>query len=729
MKTLEVYLAELLDINPNIDIGEIEKAYNMAEQMHEGQLRKSGEPYLIHPIEVSLILAGLGMDERTIVAGLLHDAVEDTPYRVEELKNDFGSEVALLVDGVTKLASIRYESKEERQAENLRKMFLAMSKDIRVLIIKLADRLHNLRTINYMSENQILDKCRESIEIYAPLASRLGMYNLKFELEDISLKYLEPDAYYELVAAVNEKKSERQAAIDQVIGELREKLDELHIEYDVSGRSKHFYSIYRKMKYQNKQIDEIFDLIAIRIIVSSSRECYEILGLVNSLYTPLPGRIKDYIAQPKQNLYQSLHTTVIGSKGQTFEIQIRTKEMHQVAEYGIAAHWKYKEGIDESQEEVKLAWLRQTLEWNQDYNDPREFMDALKMDLFSNQVFVFTPRGDVIELPAGSTPIDFAFKIHSDVGARCIGAKINGKMVSIDYELQNGEIVDIVTSNSSKGPSFDWLKVAKSSHARAKIRAWLKKQDRSTNVEKGKELIERTIKRKGYDPKQVVKNTTLLRIAKQQKMATVDELLTSASYGGAVLSKVVAGLIDTYESDIEEKKERDRDTIESHNKGSKSQPLAHKDEGNGVGITGTSGLLVRLARCCSPVPGDEIVGYITKGKGISVHRTDCTNIVNIPESEKGRLIDVQWEQEGALPSDYDADLYIKAVDRKGLFSDISRVALELDINITRVDSRTNADESVDMELTLKISNVNQIQAVMKRLKMVEGVNDVLRARI
>ncbi|MEG2199234.1 MAG: bifunctional (p)ppGpp synthetase/guanosine-3',5'-bis(diphosphate) 3'-pyrophosphohydrolase, partial [Anaerovorax sp.] len=466
---MENFTEELLAINSSLRVELIEKAFKLAQERHEGQFRKSGEPYMIHPIAVAKILADLGMDENTIVAGLLHDVVEDTPYTQEELKRDFGNEVSILVDGVTKLGSLVYENKEERQAENLRKMFLAMSKDIRVLIIKLADRLHNLRTINYMSVRQFEDKCRETLEIYAPLASRLGMFSMKFELEDIALKHLDPEAYYDLVEQVNTKKQKREEYINQVIGEIKEGLEDLNLNYEIQGRSKHFYSIYRKMKYQHKQIDEIFDLTAVRIIVETVKDCYAVLGIVHTLWKPIPGRFKDYIAMPKTNRYQSIHTTVIGDNGDPFEIQIRTYEMHKIAELGIAAHWKYKEGITSDKEEDKLAWLRQTLEWQKEMNDPAEFMETLKVDLFSNQVFVFTPKGDVIELPSGSTPLDFAFKIHSAIGVKCIGAKVNGKMVPIDYTLENGNIVDIVTSTNSKGPSIDWLRIAQSSNARSKI--------------------------------------------------------------------------------------------------------------------------------------------------------------------------------------------------------------------------------------------------------------------
>ncbi|MEG0392872.1 MAG: bifunctional (p)ppGpp synthetase/guanosine-3',5'-bis(diphosphate) 3'-pyrophosphohydrolase, partial [Anaerovoracaceae bacterium] len=515
MENRQAFLDSIKAINPNYHMEIIGEAYDVAERMHDGQYRKSGELYLSHPMEVAKILAGLGMDESTLVAGLLHDVVEDTDYTTEQLKEEFGEEVELLVDGVTKLGSLVFENKEERQAENLRKMFLAMSKDIRVLIIKLSDRLHNLRTINYMSEKQIHDKCQETLDIYAPLASRLGIYSMKFELEDTAMKYLYSKEYADISSKVSAKKEERQAAIDNVLADIQETLDDLNIKYDISGRSKHFYSIFRKMKYQNKNIDEIFDLMAVRIIVDSIKDCYAVLGIVHTMWTPIPGRFKDYIAMPKPNMYQSLHTTVMGDTGSPFEIQIRTYEMHRIAEYGIAAHWKYKEGVSKDKEEVKLAWLRQALEWQKDTNDATEFMETLKIDLFALQVFVFTPAGDVIELPAGATPLDFAFKIHSDVGAKCIGAKINGKMVPIDHKLDNGDIIEIMTSPNASGPSIDWLKIAKSSTARTKIRQWLKKENKSDNVEKGKDSLDKYVRKKGYAPREVLKNSNILKVTKE----------------------------------------------------------------------------------------------------------------------------------------------------------------------------------------------------------------------
>lgn len=725
MEIMENFLKDLLEINPKIDIELIKKAYLVAERYHEGQLRKSGEPYLVHPVEVAKILADLGMDENTIIAGLLHDTVEDTPYSEEELKNDFGEEVAILVDGVTKLGSLVYESKEERQAENLRKMFLAMSKDIRVLIIKLADRLHNLRTINYMSQAQIIDKCKETLEIYAPLASRLGIYTMKFELEDIALKHLDAEAYYDLVSQVKVKKKNREEIINKVIEEIKANLEDLNIHYEITGRSKHFYSIYRKMKYQDKQLEEIFDLTAIRVIVDTVKDCYAVLGIVHTMWKPIPGRFKDYIAMPKPNRYQSLHTTVIGDNGEPFEIQIRTYEMHRVAEYGIAAHWKYKEGVTDQQtdnDEGKLAWLRQTIEWQKDLNDPKEFMETLKMDLFSNQVFVFTPKGDVIELPAGSTPLDFAFKIHSAIGAKCVGAKVNGKMVPIDHTLRNGNIVEIVTSANSKGPSIDWLKIAQSSNARNKIRQWLKKENRSENTDKGKEMLEKFVKRKGYDTQQVLKSQYISRCAKNFKLATAEDLYTAIGYGGVLLSKVVAMLLSFYHEDQKaelKRKEKAEQSVENKKK-------VRKTEQTGVMVKGVDNLLIRFSKCCNPVPGDEIIGFITKGRGISVHRKDCVNVLSMPEDERQRFIEVEWDKQKDNMS-YDTDINILSEDRKGLFSDLSRVCEDMDVHITGVNAKSAKDGIVNITMTLSISNTGQIAKVLRALKSVPGVADVYRA--
>lgn len=718
---MDEFLDYLKELNPNYDLELIKKAYITAATMHKGQLRKSGEPYIIHPVETAKILAQLGMDEQTIVAGLLHDVVEDTPYTEEQLTEEFGSEVALLVDGVTKLGNLVFETKEEAQAENMRKMFLAMSKDIRVLIIKLSDRLHNMRTIDYMPPNKIKEKCKETLEIYAPLANRLGMFNMKFELEDIALKHLEPEFYSNLAKQINQRKEEREQQISKIIEQLKGALDKLNIHYEVKGRSKHFYSIYRKMRDKHKQLDEIFDLMAVRVLVDTIKDCYAVLGVVHTMWRPIPGRFKDYIAMPKSNMYQSLHTTVFGDDEHPFEIQIRTYEMHQIAEYGIAAHWKYKEGIKSDQEEGKLAWLRQTLEWNKDMDDSKEFMETLKMDLFSNQVFVFTPAGKVIELPAGSTPIDFAYKIHSAVGNKCIGAKINGKMVPIDHVLENGNIVEIITSANSKGPNIDWLKIAKSSNARNKIRQWLKKENKSENEEKGKSMLEKYIRRKGYDPQQIIKTQRINRVAKELKFPNVEDLYSSLGYGGTMLSKVLDLLVKFYDEEKQAELKRLKEIKNYEHKPSKKK----SENTGGISIKGVDNLLIRLAKCCNPVPGDNIVGFITKGRGVSVHRADCPNITSLPEEERARFIDVEWDIDKQQAT-FETEVAIVGEDRKGLFSDLSKICEDMDVHITGVIGKSNNDNTASITLTVQISNVNQISQLISRFKSLMGVIDVYR---
>ncbi|MEE0772263.1 MAG: bifunctional (p)ppGpp synthetase/guanosine-3',5'-bis(diphosphate) 3'-pyrophosphohydrolase [Anaerovoracaceae bacterium] len=733
MKKKSEFLNSILEINPKYDTDIIGKAYDIAEEMHRGQLRKSGEPYLIHPLAVSEILADLGMDEETIVAGLLHDVVEDTPYTREELVEDFGEEVELLVDGVTKLGSLKFESKEARQAENLRKMFLAMSKDIRVLIIKLSDRLHNLRTINYMTHDKIIEKCRETLDIYAPLAARLGIYTMKMELEDIALKFLEPEAYYDLAEQVSERKGEREDAINHVVEEIEKTLNEIDIKHDIYGRSKHFYSIYKKMKYQHKTIDEIFDLMAVRIIVESVKDCYAVLGLVHTMWKPIPGRFKDYIAMPKPNMYQSLHTTVISDSGKPFEIQIRTYEMHKIAEYGIAAHWKYKEGIASDKEEVKLSWLRQALEWQKDVNDPKEFMESLKMDLFSSQVFVFTPQGDVIELPAGATPLDFAFKIHSDVGCKCVGAKVNGKMVTIDHRLENGNIIEIVTSPNAAGPSIDWLKIAKSSSARNKIRQWLKKENKTDTIDKGKDQIDRYIRKKGYDPRALLKNNYVNKAAKEMGYKNSDELYNQLSYGGPLQTKLV-NLLLSYDADdkaaLEAEKEKsllENLTEISEKTQKRIQHRKRQEEDSGVIVEGVDNLMIRMAGCCNPVPGDDIIGFITKGRGISVHRRDCDNIKALPEEEMKRCISVSWNPD-ILDKSFNAEINLVAKDQKGMLPSISKVCEDMDVSILGLNARADKNENININLILSIKDKSQIEKMCRSFKSIPGILEAYRAK-
>ena len=732
MVTKAEFLEKILSINSKYDTDLIGKAFDTAQRLHDGQLRKSGEPYFIHPINVAYILAEMGMDDATIVGGLLHDVVEDTDYTREQLVEDFNEEIALLVDGVTKLGTIKFESKEEIQAENFRKMFLAMSKDIRVLIIKLADRLHNMRTMGFMKPEKIVEKCNETLDIYAPLASRLGIFKVKFELEDLALKSLHPEEFQELKQKVNKRKEEREATINNVIGDIKDALDDMNLHYDIYGRAKHYYSIYKKMKLQNKQIDEIFDLIAVRIIVDNVKDCYAVLGIVHTMWKPIPGRFKDYIAMPKPNMYQSLHTTVIGDNGEPFEIQIRTYEMHQVAEYGIAAHWKYKEGDTSgksSNDDIKLAWLRQSLEWQQDINDPKDFLETMKMDLFASQVFVFTPRGDVIELPAGSTPLDFAFKIHSAIGCKCVGAKVNGKMVTIDYTLQNGDIVEIVTSANSAGPSVDWLKIAKSSNARNKIRGWLKKENKSDNIEKGKDLIDKYIRKKGMDPALCAKSVYLNRAFKAMNFSSADEAYQQLSNGGTLVSKFCNLLFGYYAEETKTEVKTNEEVIDELKaaEARKAKLQRRNQDSPGIIVKGADNLMIKLAKCCNPVPGDEIVGFITKGRGISVHRCDCSNITSLPESEKARFIEVEWE-DLKVGKSYNADICIIGTDRKGMLSDISRVCEDMDIHLSGVNAKSGKDGSLTMTITLSISSTQEMQKVLRNLRNIEGVLHVYRAK-
>ncbi len=734
MKTKSRFLEEILQYNKNYDTELIGRAYDKAKELHQGQLRKSGEPYLIHPVAVAIILAELGMDDETLVGGLLHDAVEDTSYTIEQLTADFGREVALLVEGVTKLGTLKFDSKEEEQAENYRRMFLAMSKDIRVLIIKLADRLHNMRTIEYMTPEKVIEKSQETLDIYAPLADRLGIYTVKNELENTALKYLHPAEYEAIEQALNEKKLSRGGFIDGVIEELRAALDKMGMHYEISGRMKQIYSIYHKMIIQQKQIDEIFDLIAVRVIVDTVRDCYAVLGQVHTMWKPIPGKFKDYIAMPKPNMYQSLHTSVLAAGGQPFEIQIRTYEMHRVAEYGIAAHWKYKKGDTsgvQNSEDVKLSWLRQTLEWQKDMKDPKEFMETLKVDLFSSQVFVFTPQGDVLDLPAGSTPLDFAFKIHTDVGLKCVGARVNGKMVTIDHPLRSGDIVEIVTSASSSGPSVDWLKIAKSSTAKAKIRQFLNRQNSGNEIARGKEALEKYVRKKGYEPQTVLRANYLNNAWKQLNFNDLNEAYKQISQGGTVLSKFGSLLIDQKKEDEEKERKRKEEKAEAILKQAQSAAgknrNGNRQSDSGLYVKGADNLLIRTARCCNPVPGDEITGFITKGRGITVHRKDCSNVTSLPPEERGRCIEVFWEKPEEGKS-YQAELALVCSDRKGLLSDISKVCDEMDIAIEGLNGRVQKDGKVRIILTLSIVNTEEMQRVLRALRSIPSVMNVYRSQ-
>jgi len=723
----EKFIQDMNEINPKYDDSVIIKAYEIARKLHDGQFRKSGEPYITHPVAVAKILAGFGMDNETIIAGLLHDAIEDTKYTRAQLADDFDEKIADLVEGVTKLTNITFDTTETAQAENFRKMFLAMSKDIRVLIVKLADRLHNMRTLEYMTPEKRQIKSRETLEIYAPLAGRLGIFSIKFELEDLSLKYLHPNEYKKLVDAVEKRKPEYEKNLEILTGIISQELDEAGIQHDVKGRAKHLYSIYRKMIVQQKEIDEIFDILAVRILVSSVKDCYAALGLVHNRWKPIPGRFKDYIAMPKPNMYQSIHTTVLGDNGEPFEIQIRTYEMHRIAEYGVAAHWKYKEGKvsgDTDDSEQKLAWLRQALEWQKEADDSVEFLETVKVDLFNNQVFVFTPGGDVMELPAESTPLDFAFKIHTDVGIKCVGAKVNGKMVTIDHQLQNGDIVEIITNSNASGPSDEWLKKCKTSGAKNKIRNWLRKADKDNDVTKGRSNINNYIKKKGYDPSLVTKNAYILKAVKDFNCSNVNELYLQISRGGSTVSKLGQKLIEYYEADNQKQKTEEQEIPEI-----KKKLVTRSSSGSdsGIIVKGTDNLLIRRATCCNPVPGDSIIGYISKGKGITVHRADCVNIKNLREEDRGRLIEVFWDS----PSEsrkYFADIQVVSEERKGLFKDISKVCDDFELEVVGLNLTPGEPGTTNTLLTVEITDMHQIQRLLTGLRQVEGVIKVYRPR-
>jgi GTP pyrophosphokinase len=699
----------------------IMKAYEHAEKAHQGQKRSSGEPYIIHPLEVAHILLELGLDADTVAAGILHDVVEDTGSALQELEREFGPEITKLVDGVTKLGRIEYKTKEEQQVESLRKMFVAMAKDIRVIIIKLADRLHNLRTLEYVDEAKQREKAYETLEIYAPLAHRLGIFRIKWELEDISLRYIDPKGYYDLVEKVATKRKEREAIIKEVIQTLKAKLNEMNIEAEIDGRPKNFYSIYRKMYMQHKDFEEITDLLAIRVIVNTVKDCYGVLGIVHTLWKPIPGRFKDYIAVPKPNMYQSLHTTVIDSRGDVFEIQIRTWDMHRTAEYGIAAHWKYKEGRKVSTDlDDKLAWLRQLLEWQSELRDFRDFVETLKIDLFNDEVFVFTPKGDVIDLPKGSCPLDFAYSIHTEIGNKCVGAKVNGKLVPLDYQLQTGEIVEIITSSSSRGPSRDWLKIVKTSQAKSKIKQWFKRERREENIARGKEMLEREAKRQGYVLSQLIKNEWLEPIYRKYGFNSIDDVYAAIGYGGLTTNQILLRLINDY------KRFQKTAATEVAGEAEAKQIKDTKPKkyyGKGIQVKGIDNILVRIARCCNPVPGDEIIGYITKGRGVSVHRVDCINLTEIAD-EKHRFIDVEWTEQDR--ASYNAEIQIIARDRQSLLADITSTIANMDITITAVNARTNKNRLANINLGVEIGNTQQLEKVMRQLKKLQDVLDVHR---
>ena len=720
--------------HPSDDISMVEKAYRIAAEAHKDQKRKSGEPYIIHPLCVAIILADLEMDKETIVAAILHDVVEDTVMTLDELTKEFGSEVALLVDGVTKLTQLSWSAdKVEIQAENLRKMFLAMAKDIRVILIKLADRLHNMRTLQYMKPEKQKEKAKETLEIYSPIAHRLGISKIKVELDDLALKYLEPDVYYDLAEKISLKKDSREAFVHQIVEEVREHMKNAGIEAKVDGRVKHFFSIYKKMVNQHKTLDQIYDLFAVRIIVETVKDCYAALGVIHEMYKPIPGRFKDYIAMPKPNMYQSLHTTLIGSSGRPFEIQIRTYEMHRTAEYGIAAHWKYKESgsgqAAAGREEEKLSWLRQILEWQRDMSDNKEFMNLLKsdLDLFSESVYCFTPTGEVKALPSGSTPIDFAYSVHSAVGNKMIGARVNGKLVTIDYKIQNGDRIEIITSQNSRGPSRDWLNVVKSTQAKNKINQWFKNEFKEENILKGKEMLAQYCKLKSINTINIMKPEFQAAVMRKYGFKDWDSVLAAIGHGGLKEGQVINKMVEEYEK-IHKKEVTDEKVMEAvtENKNNKLKLTKSK---SGIVVKGLSDVSVRFSKCCNPVPGDEIVGFVTRGRGVSIHRTDCINVINLQESERQRLIDAEWQDMGQSSSKekYATEIKIYANNRTGLLVDISRIFTERGIDMTSMNVRTSKQGTATISVTFDIAGKDELQKIAEKLYQVESVLDVERA--
>ena len=722
----------VLKYHPSTDISMIEKAYKVASEAHEGQKRKSGEPYIIHPLCVAIILADLELDKETIVAGLLHDAVEDTWMTYEEVEKEFGSEVALLVDGVTKLGQLSYSAdKVEVQAENLRKMFLAMAKDIRVILIKLADRLHNMRTLQYMRPEKQQEKARETMDIYAPIAMRLGISKIKVELDDLSLKYLKPDVYYDLVHKVALRKSEREQFVGAIVKEVKKHMDDANIKAQVDGRVKHFFSIYKKMVNQDKTIDQIYDLFAVRILVDTVKDCYAALGVIHEMYKPIPGRFKDYIAMPKPNMYQSLHTTLIGPNGQPFEIQIRTYEMHRTAEYGIAAHWKYKESSDGKvpvgkSEEEKLNWLRQILEWQRDMSDNKEFMSLLKndLDLFADSVYCFTPQGDVKTLPSGSTPVDFAYSVHSAVGNKMVGARVNGKLVPIEYEIKNGDRIEIITSQNSQGPSRDWLKLVKSTQAKNKINQWFKKELKEDNILKGKEMLAQYARTKGFKIANYTKTQYLEAVLRKYGFRDWDSVLAAIGHGGLKEGQVFNKLVEAY--DKENKKNlTDEQVLEAASETQEKLHIAKSK--SGIVVKGIHDVAVRFSKCCNPIPGDEIVGFVTRGRGITIHRTDCVNVLNMSETDRTRLIEAEWQQPDTKEKEkYTAEIQVYANNRTGLLVDLSKIFTERKIDLRSINSRTSKQEKATISMSFEIGSKEELRSLIEKIRQVESVIDVER---
>lgn len=726
-KLLDKLINKINENSPNVNIESIIKAFYFAKEAHCDQKRESGEPYIVHPVEVACILAEMGMDTDTIVSGLLHDVIEDTRYTHEEMEKEFGSGVADLVEGVTKLDKLEFKSKEEQQAENVRKMLMAMAKDVRVILIKLADRLHNMRTLKYMSIEKQKEKAKETFDIYAPLAHRLGMSKIKWELEDLAFRYTNPNEYYDLVRKIAEKRVEREAYINQIVLQLKENLLGSNIEAEIDGRPKHFYSIYRKMMMKSKTVDQIFDLTAVRIMVESIKDCYTALGIVHTIYKPIPGRFKDYIAMPKPNMYQSLHSTVIGPLGKPFEIQIRTYDMHKTAEYGIAAHWKYKEGeTSEDTIDKKLTWLRELLDWQGETSDAEEFMEGFKIDLFADEVFVFTPKGTVINLPNEATPIDFAYRIHTDIGNRCIGARVNSKMVPLDYKLKTGEIVEILTSPIAKGPSIDWLSIVKSNQAKGKIRAWFKKAKREENIEKGKDSLEKEAKKQEFNFGEIAKGQALIETLKKCNYNSIEDLYAVVGTGEVLASLIIQKLKENQKGEKKPQASIKEET-EQISKNLKDNTNKNIYKNNmGITVKGESNLLVRFAKCCNPVPGDDITGYITKGRGVSVHRSDCKNVENLKDGDGNRVVEVTW---GETQKDgYSAEIQVKAENRDGLLAEIMET---LSLNKTflySISASCVKSGYAVIDAKVRISDIEDLKNIMRQIKKLQGVKEIYRTK-
>ncbi len=736
----EELMAEIRKYHPSRDLSLIEKAYKLAYEAHHDQRRKSGEPYIIHPLSVAKILAELELDRESIAAGLLHDVVEDTEYTLDEISEMFNPDIALLVDGVTKLEKIAYSSKEEFQAENFRKMFLSMAKDIRVILIKIADRLHNMRTLKFQRPEKQKEIAQETLDIYAPLADRLGISKIKTELEDLCLRYLDPEAYYDLVDKINRKQSEREEYVNKIVEEIKIKCRETGIQNcTVYGRPKHFFSIYKKMHSKNKTLDQIFDLFAVRVLVDSVKDCYGVLGVVHEAYTPMPNRFKDYIAMPKANMYQSLHNTLIGPDGLIFEIQIRTYEMHRTAEYGIAAHWKYKkgitEGVEDDAEDAKLSWLRRILEWQKDMSDNHEFMDTIKTDLdaFSENVFCFSPSGEVISLAEGSTPVDFAYAIHSAVGNTMVGARVNGRIVNFDYVIKNGDRVEIVTSQNSRGPSRDWLKFVKTSQAKSKINQWYKKINKEENIVRGKELLDKEAKRKGYNLTDLLFPKAMEAVQERYSFRDWDSVCAAVGHGGLKEGQVINKLYEEYQAEVKRNKtaqellKEQEEAIKAKIQNENTVQIPKKRSKSGIYVHGVGDIEVRFSRCCSPVPGDEIVGFVTRGRGVSIHRTDCINIINLNEEERARLLEAEWTIDRADGGGrFNADIRIFADDRDGLTLDILKVVVEEGLSVLNVNGRSLKNGTAVVDLSLKISGIDQLEILCKKLMNVSGVDKIER---